>query len=230
MSVKKEIIDEKKMLLILDNIYHKALEGIPKVSESVYDLADDYLSKCTSKEDAAKSLIKNQVIKCTTSGFLAGLGGLIVLPVALPVNVTSVLYVQLRMIAAIALIGGYDVNSDQVQTLSYVCLAGSGAADILKNVGVKIGVKFAKAAIEKIPGKILIEINKKVGFRLITKFGTKGAINLVKAVPVAGGIVGGAMDYGSTKIIANNAYKIFIQNQLPQDNKNNVVDVDFVEK
>ncbi|MDO5061930.1 MAG: EcsC family protein [Peptostreptococcaceae bacterium] len=204
-------MDEQKMLNTLDSLYNKALDGIPMVSKSVDELVDDYMKKESSPGKAAKALIKNQIIKCGTSGFLSGLGGALTLAVTLPANITSVLYVQLRMIAAIAKIGGYDLNSDRVQTLVYVCLTGSAAADVFKQAGIKVGNKFANAMINKIPGKALMAINQKVGFRLITKYGTKGAVNLVKVVPVAGGIVGGAIDVGSTKVIAENAYKIFIE-------------------
>ncbi|MGO2174028.1 MAG: EcsC family protein, partial [Staphylococcus equorum] len=72
-----------------------------------------------------------------TSGFLTGLGGMITLPVALPANITSVVYVQMRMIAAIAHIRGYDLKDDEVKTLVYLCLTGQTAGDILKDVGVK---------------------------------------------------------------------------------------------
>jgi len=91
------------------------------------------------------------------------------------------------MIAAIAKIGGFDVRSDQVQTLAYACLTGSAIADVLKQTGIKVGEKITVSAINKIPGKVLTSINQKVGFRLLTKFGTKGAVNFVKLVPIAGG-------------------------------------------
>lgn len=213
--INKNNLDENKMINILDGLYERSLKGVPEVSDSVYRLADDYIQKNDSREQAAKSLINFQIAKCTTSGFITGLGGMLTLPVALPANVTSVLYVQLRMIAAIAVIGGFDVNSDQVRSLAYVCLAGNSAADILKGVGINFGAKLAKAAVAKIPGKVLIDINKKVGFRLLTKFGTKGILNIGRAIPFAGGVVGGAIDFGSTKVIAKNAYKIFIENKLP---------------
>ena len=53
-------------------------------------------------------------MKCGTSGLVTGLGGLITLPVAIPANISSVMYVQMRTIACIAKMGGYDVTSDQV--------------------------------------------------------------------------------------------------------------------
>lgn len=97
----------------------------------------------------------NQLVKCTTSGFLTGLGGIITLPVAVPANVSSVPYVQLRMIAAVAKLGGYEPNTDQVQTLVYACMTGQAVADVLKGTGVKLGTKIATASIEKISGATL---------------------------------------------------------------------------
>lgn len=50
--------------------------------------------------------------------------------------------------------------------------------------------------------------------RLITKAGTTGIVNLGKAIPVAGGIVGGSIDFVTTKAIAAKAKKIFLLNEL----------------
>ena len=99
----------------LSSAYDKSMEGLPGLSSSV-DLAEDYMKKYKSPELAIKNLIKFQQAKCATSGFLAGLGGIITLPVAIPANVASVLYVQIRMVAAIAHIQGYDLKDDQVKT------------------------------------------------------------------------------------------------------------------
>lgn len=105
-------IDEKKMLTILDSLYGQVVNGVPKVSKPVEELAKDYLIKADSTDKAVKELAKYQIAKCGTSGFVTGLGGLITLPAALPANVTSVLYIQLRLVAAVAYIGGFDIKSD----------------------------------------------------------------------------------------------------------------------
>lgn len=190
----EEPLNEAKAGKILDTIYEKALNGIPMVSHSVDEIADDYLSHHDTPEAAARSLARWQVAKCGTSGFLSGLGGIVTLPVTVPANIGSVIYVQMRMIAAIAKMGGYDVNSDQVQTMVYMCLTGSTIADIVKETGIQIGTKSLTAAIKKIPGSVLTKINQKIGFRFLTKFGEKGAINLGKLVPIAGGLIGGGVD------------------------------------
>ena len=216
---KVDNIDAKKMTTILDSIYNKALNGIPRVSRSVDDIVADYTSKFSDVRAASKELVKYQIAKCGTSGFLAGLGGIITLPVAVPANVGRVLYVQIRMIAAIAKMGGFDIHSDQVQTLVYACLTGGAVADVIRKTGIQIGEKISEAAIARIPVQILATVNKKVGFCLISQFGTEGTVNLMGLVPIAGGVIGGAIDVAFTKIVANNAISIFIDKKIPGTRK-----------
>lgn len=214
-SAENNSLNEIDAERVLAALYEKALNGIPKVSRSVEDMVEDYRSKSDSPEKAAISLSKAQVAKCGTSGFLSGLGGVITLPVTIPANIGSVLYVQMRMVAAIAKLGGYDIRSDQVQTLVYMCLTGTAVTDVAKQVGIKIGSKTLESAIKKIPGSALTAINRKIGFRLLTKFGEKGAINLGKMIPVAGGVIGGSVDTVTTTVIAKNAIKVFIEDEEP---------------
>ena len=218
---KKKLVTQEDIMKVLNNCYEKALNGVPKVSPSIEEFAKNYLDKETNNNKAAKAMIKNQVVKCTTSGFLTGFGGIITLPVTIPANVGSVLYVQMRMIACIAYLAGYDLKSDQVQTLVYACLAGVSVTDVIKQAGIKFGIKLTNATMKKIPGKALIKINQKVGFRFITKAGTTGIINLSRVVPVVGAVAGGEIDYFETKAIANRAYKWFFKNDFSVDDNQN---------
>lgn len=203
-------MNQNQIMELLDTVYKKTINGIPKVSQPIDVLANDYLSNNDSTEKAARQFVNYQVAKCTTSGFVTGLGGLITLPVAIPANVSSVMYVQMRMIACLAYMGGYDTHNDQVQTLVYACLAGISIDQIIKQAGIKFGTNFTTAMVKKIPGTVLTKINQKVGFRFLTKFGEKGIINIAKLVPVVGGVIGGGFDLVETKVIANRAYKMFI--------------------
>jgi hypothetical protein len=200
---------EREMMNLLDVCYDKALQGVLPGEKSIEELAEDYLAKTSSIEKAIDKLIGYQTVLCGTNGFITGLGGLLVLPVTIPTNVAGVIYVQLRMIAAIAHINGYDIYSDQVRTIAYACLTGSSAANILKNMGIKISEKMAVNALKRAPGAILIKINQQVGFRLVTKFGQKGLVNVIKMMPLVGGVVGGVFDTGMTLTIGNIAKKVF---------------------
>ena len=181
-NMEKKKMTQEDIMKLLDSCYEKCLNGIPMVSPGVEDMANDYLSKHETKEKACRDMLKNQIAKCTTSGVVTGLGGFITMPVAIPANIGSVIYVQMRMIACTAYMADYDLNSDQTQTFVYACLAGVAVNSLLKQAGIKFGVKFANGVIKKIPGKVLTKINQKVGFRFITKFGSKGIVNLEKHI------------------------------------------------
>lgn len=217
MSKEKKGISQEDIMALLDTCYEKCLNGVPYVSPSVEELANDYLDKYPTKQQACKAMIKNQIIKCTTSGFITGFGGVITIPVTLPANIGSVLYVQMRMIACTAYMAGFELNSDQTQTFVYACLAGVSVNKLVKQAGIKFGVKFANGLIKKIPGKVLTKINQKVGFRFITKFGSKGIINLGKLVPGVGAVIGGGLDLVETKTISTRAYKWFFEGDLSGD-------------
>lgn len=208
------VLTQEQMSELLDKCYDAALNGIPKVSKSSDDLAQEYLDSYGSTEKAAKRFIANQIAKCTTSGFVTGFGGLLTLPVSVPANISSVIYVQMRMIAVLAYMGGYDTHEDDVQTLVYLCLVGTSITDLVKKTGIDVANKVTVNLLKKLPGSVLTSINQKVGFRLLTKFGTKGTINLVKVVPVAGALVGAGMDFAGTKAIADRAYDAFILKKI----------------
>lgn len=227
---KKPVMTEEDIMKLLDSCYEKCLNGIPKVSPSVEELANDYLKKHRTTEEACRAMLKNQIAKCTTSGVVTGFGGFITMPVSIPANVGSVIYVQMRMIACVAYMADYELDSDQTQTFIYSCLAGVAVNGLLKQAGIKIGVKFTNGLIKKIPGKVLTKINQKVGFRFITKFGTKGIVNLGKLLPGVGAIVGGGLDLVETKIIAERAYKWFFKGDFSVKDQNgeDMIEIDDI--
>lgn len=222
-----KLITQADVMKMLDTCYDKALHGINKVSPPIEQFANEYIKKAKDPQKAAKIMLKNQIAKCTTSGFITGFGGVVTLPVSIPANIGSVLYVQIRMIACTAYLAGYDLNADQVQTFIYACLAGVSVNGVVKNAGIKVGVKVAEKAIQKIPGKALTKINQKIGFRFITKMGEKGIVNLGKMIPGVGAVINGGLDFAETKIIADRAYKMFFEGDFsagdPEDKDENII-------
>ncbi|WP_370828832.1 EcsC family protein [Fournierella massiliensis] len=219
----KQKLDFDTIMRILDACYQKAINGVEYISPSVEELAEDYLNRYPSASEAARKMMSNQIVKCTTSGVITGFGGVLTLPIAVPANVSSVLYVQMRMIACTAYLAGYDLKSDQVQTLVYACLAGVAVNGVLKKAGIQFGQKIAMNLIKKIPGEVLTKINQKVGFRFLTKFGEKGLINLGKMVPGVGAAISGGLDFAETKIIAERAYRWFFENDFTVEDKKGIL-------
>ncbi|MBV1832152.1 EcsC family protein [Komagataeibacter sp. AV436] len=191
--------------------YGKAVTGFGTLG-TAQEFGDEYLrSNKNNRIDAANSLIRWQNTKAATNGFITNMGGLVTLPVAIPANMASTLYIQLRMIAGIAHIGGHDILDDRIKTLCYVCLTGNSATEIIKATGIEIGKKLTASTIQKyITGEMIKTINKTVGFRLATKAGSTGLINVTKMVPLIGGVLGGTVDAVMTNIVGNTARNAFI--------------------
>jgi hypothetical protein len=203
----------------LDLAYDKAVDGIPGVPglESAEELARDYLDGAESLQDGVDTLIRYQVLKATTSGFVTGLGGVLTLPVAIPANLASVMYLQLQMIAAIAHMGGHDVRNDRVKAVCYTCLCGNAATEVLQGAGITIGKKLTERAIRQLSYDVIKKVNQAVGFRMVTKFGQTGAINLGKGIPLVGGVIGGAFDGTTTYAIGRAAKGLFITQEKTPD-------------
>lgn len=125
------------------------------------------------------------------------------------------------MVAAIAHMGGYNLKDNEVKSFVYLCLAGNGAKEIIKNTGIHIGKKLAINGVKRIPSAVITKINQAVGFRLLTKFGEKGAINLGKVVPIVGGVIGGTVDAITTITIGDVARNIFIEKAVLKINVDN---------
>ena len=187
----------------LDWAYSKAVSGFTGV-DSAYDLGNSYLAQQGSLEAQVDSLIKWQVAKAATSGFVTGLGGVMIMPLTVPANIASVIYVQIRMIAAIAYMGGHDIREDRVKSLIYICMVGNGAKELLKDVSVKAGERLAA------------KIAEKVSTSIASKTGEKSVTSLGKAVRVLGGVVGGSYDAITTRVVGKVAKKIFIDKQASE--------------
>lgn len=181
------------MAKTLDWAYSKAVVGLTGV-DSAYDLGNSYLHQDGTLSQQVDSLIKWQVAKAATSGFVTGLGGVMIMPLTVPANIASVIYVQIRMITAIAYMGGHDIRDDRVKSLVYICMVGNGAKELLKDVSIKASEKLITKTIEKVSAK------------LAAKAGEKGVTSIGKAVPV----VGGSYDAISTRVVGKVAKKIFI--------------------
>ncbi len=160
-------------------------------------------------EKAIERLIRTHMRLAGSAGFITSVGGLITLPVAIPASVGATYLLAARMTAAIAHLRGYDIHTEDVRSTVLITMLGSTGAEVLKDVGIQIGTKSVAAALKKVPGKVFIEINKAVGFRLVTKAGSKGVVNMTKLVPLVGGPIGAGMEVLSIRAIAVYAKKNF---------------------
>ena len=204
---------------LLETVWSGVVLGESKWNpdRSCYDLAAEYARSGRTPDECAKNFIKWQTAKAGGTGFVLGLPGLAFGIVTIPADLACTTYLQLRMIAVIALLHGWDPKSDRLKTLAFLSMLGSGAAETARAFGIQVGTKLTGSLLKQVPGKMLIEINKAVGFRLVTKAGTTGAVNLIKIVPIVGGLVSGGMNAATTRTIGRVAHSILRGGGGPKD-------------
>lgn len=140
------------------------------------------------------ALINWETGKNFATGFLTGLGGFLTLPVAMPAALAASWVVQSRMAAAIGRIYGHAPEDPRVRTKILLSLAGDVARDAMKELGIKVGDRLTQRAVDQIPGRLLVEVNKRIGSRVAAQVGQRVLLKFPRAVPVLGGVVGGALD------------------------------------
>lgn len=192
-----------------------AEDRLARVQGTRYEPNSDPVRKVRPYEQddidkAIKRLILESVEAASVNGFVTGIGGFIAMPVTVPANMAGALVINARLAGAIAYLRGYDPQDPHVRTVATLVAVGSNTQQIAKTIGIKVGEKVAMQAIKKIPMVVIREINKKAGFMLLAKYGTKrSVVTLAKGIPFVGGVVGGAVDGTMTGVIGKTAKSMF---------------------
>ena len=166
--------------LILDWAYKMAANADLPGLDSAEELAREYLAKSGTLEERADRLVKDYQVKTGLLGAATGAGGLM----TLPINLVSSTLLQMRMAAAIALMGGWKLEGEKVKKALMLCALGS-----------KVVNKLTSAVLEKAAQKAAVKLTGKV---------------VGKSVPLMGMVLSGAIDATTTKTIGKAAKQCFI--------------------
>jgi hypothetical protein len=191
-----------------DWAYGKAVDGMPGL-EGAEELAARYRDRHATADDAVAALIAWQTGVAGAAGFVTGCGGFVALPVAMPANLASALYIQARLIAAIAHLRGHDLKSPDVRTLALACMTGSKAADTLKDAGVRFGTRMTRDVIGWASPALAKKIERVAGVSLSGAAAAGNMASFGKLVPVAGGLVAAGFDAAMTQLIGRTADRVF---------------------
>jgi uncharacterized protein (DUF697 family) len=146
-------------------------------------------------DEAITSIIDHHIGLASAQGFVTNIGGLAALPVAIPANITGVAIVQVRMVAAIAHLRGYDLDDNRVRTALVMCLLG----------GEQIAKRIAEGKLPTSPMTVATapmfdpeldrQVAEEVTAGLAARVGGKNlALVVTKKVPLLGGGIGAVMD------------------------------------
>lgn len=166
--------------LILDWAYKMAANADLPGLDSAEELAREYLAKSGTLEERADRLVKDYQVKTGLLGAATGAGGLM----TLPINLVSSTLLQMRMAAAIALMGGWKLEDEKVKKALMLCALGS-----------KVVNKLTSAVLEKAAQKAAVKLTGKV---------------VGKSVLLMGMVLSGAIDATTTKTIGKAAKQWFI--------------------
>ena len=188
-----------------------AIEGNMSIP-GAKDAAARALQSRGDHEAALDTLIRQHVGLAGAQGFLTNLGGLITLPVALPANLAGLAVVQMRMIAAIAHLRGYDVNDRRVR--SALTLAMLGEDEVRKQVssgrlastpmGIATAPVFDPALEHAVSERVFGDLGTKMA-------GKHVVVQVAKRIPLVGGGVGAAADGYFTYALGQYARREFVR-------------------
>jgi hypothetical protein len=177
--------------------------------DSARTVADVAMAEHFDAESAIDAIVRSHLRLSIVGGFVTSVGGFVVMPIALPANVLEFYLVATRMVAGIASIRGYDIRKPEVRSAVLLALIGADADDLLKKAGYANTGRLANLAVQRLPGPVLLAVNKGVEFRLLTQVGKKSLTRLGKAVPLLGGVVGAGVDAYLLNRIADHSRQEF---------------------
>lgn len=173
--------------------------------------AAKHLVKKEGVEDAIESLVFTHVGLAGAQGFVTSLGGLPTLAVTLPANIAGLAVVQIRLIAAIAHLRGYDIDSRSVRTAMILCLMGRDGVRKLIDDGILPTSPLAIATAPVFDVSLDRQVSERVLGELVGRIGGRRASLLfARRIPLLGGGVGATMDGYSTIAIGGFAREVFI--------------------
>ncbi|NNG19810.1 EcsC family protein [Naumannella sp. ID2617S] len=197
---------------LIQNILAAGLDGVGPYA-SATKVADSARKHSGSDvEGAIKRVVSQHVRSGAAGGFVTGLGGFATMVVAIPVNVFEFYVQATRMVGAIATLRGYDVTRPDIRTAVLLTLVGQDSQKVLASTGIPLGATSGRVtalALGNLPKSALMVINKAVGFRVLRSVGEKSLSRFGRLVPVAGGVLGGALDGFLMRRIADAARKEF---------------------
>jgi hypothetical protein len=189
---------------LIENLLDVGIDGRGPF-DSARRVADVKRAEKPDAEEAINAVVSSHLKLAAAGGFITGVGGFIVLPVALPANVLEFYLIATRMVAATASLRGYDTSRPEIRSAVLLTLVGADADDLLRKAGVIKTGRLSDLAAQRLPGPALMVVNKAVGFRLLATVGKKTFSRFGKGVPLIGGVLGASLDGLLLKKIADHA-------------------------
>jgi hypothetical protein len=186
----------------LRRVLEVAIDGYARVPGARAVAAKQLQKQGGSVEDAIDSIVSHHVRLASAQGFVTNVGGIAALPVAIPVNLAGIAVVQVRMVAAVAHLRGYDVGDLRVRTALVMCLLGdeevarriSDGSLPTSPMAIATAPVFDAVLDRQVADAVLADLMSRIG-------GKNLALVVTRRVPLLGGGVGAVVDGLATRQI-----------------------------
>lgn len=190
----------------LRRVLEVAIDGYGKLPSAKATAARHLQRHGGSVDSAIDSLVDFHVRLASAQGFVTNLGGVAVMPVAVPANLAGIAVLQVRMVASIAHLRGYDLADLRVRTALIMCLLGGEqvARHILDGklptspMAVATAPVFDPDLDARVAEEVLSDLAGRIG-------GKNLALAVTKRVPLVGGGIGAVLDGMATRQIGTYA-------------------------
>ena len=183
---------------MLKRLVDAAVDGVDPLPGARVS-AGRYLERRVEVDLAIESMVNQHIAMASAQGFVTNIGGLLTAIVTAPANITGVVVVQIRMVACIAHLRGYDINDDRVRTAMLMCMLGEEELTEAIASGALPTTPLAVATAPVFDAELDQRVCERVVGALLTNMGGKHLTAMVaRRIPLVGGGVGAAFDGYST--------------------------------
>ena len=193
----------------IDWAYNTAVLGDD--GKAIEKFTKDYLTGAGKIEEKVDRFINWECAKIGAGSLVEDLAGVIILPEDTPNSVTFNLFLNVRLVAGIAFLGGHNVKDENIKKLVLATLIGNNSDEVFSKAGGNLN-KTGKMIFEEVSSAAVRDINKLIGLRFVPNVG-KNLVNLSKFIPIVSGLVSSGIDIYLTKKIAQIAKGVFIKEE-----------------
>lgn len=172
---------------------------------------DAVLAAGGDRERAVRDLVAAHTRLAAGSGLLTSLGGAATLLVTAPAGVTGLYLVCTRLAAAIAHVRGHDLDTPLVRTAVLLCLLDRDGSELVERTGIDLREVSLISGLRRLPPEVHASLDRRIGYRLASRFSRRGALNLTKLLPLVSGPIGAGSDAMATRTVATYADVVFAQ-------------------
>jgi len=201
---------DKLLANLKDKIGRGMKRGLDKATGKDIESIKSFVDKQKELHPELKNdplALSNRMVKKrewygAATSFVWGLGGWWTL---IP-NLAHIWRIHGRLVLTVAYIYGYDLDDPERREEIALCVALSSASEAVNKMMREAGMAGVKKALLTEASK---EFIKSLPNKLITIAGKKSITNVGKIVPIVGGIIGGVMDFYSTKGVGKAAISYY---------------------